>query len=185
MALLVITGTSGAGKGAIVSGLRARRPDLWYSVSATTRAPRPGERDEHDYFFITREDFERRRNEGGFLEWFEVYGELKGTPRQPVEQRLARGDDVLLEVDVQGALAVKERLPEAVLVFVRAPSRGEQRRRLERRANEEDIDVEGRLAAAEGEERLAGQFDQVVVNDDVDRAIDEIAGILDASRSSD
>lgn len=178
MTLLVIAGTSGAGKGAIVSRLRERFPELWYSVSVTTRRPRPGEVDGGDYLFYGRDEFERLGAEGGLLEWFEVYGDLKGTPRAPVEERLGAGADVLLEVDVQGALAVKDALPEAVLVFVKAPSRDEQRRRLLERANEEGVDVDARLAAADWEEALAGRFDHVVVNDDLDRAVGEIAGIL-------
>lgn len=182
--LLVIAGTSGAGKGAIVSRLRRRFPDLWYSVSSTSRPPRPDEVDGRDYFFVSRDGFERIRDAGGFLEWFEVYGELKGTPKDAVESHLAQGTDVLLEVDVQGALAVKQAAPEAVLVFVAAPSAAEQRRRLLERRNEEGMDVDARLAAAEWEESVAGRFDHVVVNDDLDRAVDEVAAILERTRSS-
>ena len=105
-------------------------PRLWFSVSATTRQRRAGETDGKDYLFHDRREFERIRDEGGFLEWFDVYDDLYGTPRAPVEEHLAAGDDVLLEVDVQGALAVREKYPDAVLVFVKAPSREEQRRRL-------------------------------------------------------
>lgn len=181
--LLVVAGTSGAGKGTIVSRLRRRFPDLWYSVSATTRPPRPDESEGRDYFFMSREEFERLREEGGLLEWFEVYGELKGTPQHAVDERLARGEDVLLEVDVQGALAVKSVVPDAVLVFVKAPSREEQRRRLLARRNEEGLDVDARLAAADWEESVADRFDCVVVNDDLDRVVGEIAGILERSRS--
>lgn len=181
--LLVIAGTSGAGKGAIVARLRRRFPDLRYSVSMTTRPRRPAEVDGVDYLFVDRDGFEALRDAGGFLEWFEVYGELKGTPRAPIEERLAQGRDVLVEVDVQGALRLKELLPEAVLVFVRAPSREEQRRRLLERRNEEGVDVGARLAAAEWEEAQMHRFDHVVVNEDLDRAVDEVAAILERSRS--
>jgi len=183
--LVVIAGTSGAGKGAIVAALRQRFPELWYSVSATSRPPRPGEIDGRDYFFMTREAFERLRDEGGLLEWFEVYGELKGTPRLPVTERLDRGEDVLLEVDAQGALAVRAAVPDATLVFVRAPSRDEQRRRLTERPNEEGVDVEARIAAADWEESVASEFDVVVVNDDLDRAVEEVAAILRSSHPRD
>jgi guanylate kinase len=149
-------------------------------VSATTRAARPGEVDGRDYFFVTRSDFEALRDAGGFLEWFEVYGDLKGTPRAAVEDALASGRDVLVEVDVQGALAIKRVHPEAVLVFVLPPSRAEQIRRLQERATDSPAALERRLAEAEAEERLAVEFDHVVVNDDLDRAADELTGILEA-----
>jgi guanylate kinase len=114
----VLAGPSGVGKGTIVHKLLERDPHLWLSVSATTRSRRDGEVDGTDYVFLDRDEFERIRDEGGFLEWFDVYGDLYGTPRDPVEEHLAAGDDVLLEVDVQGALAVREKYPDAVLVFV-------------------------------------------------------------------
>lgn len=128
--------------------------------------------------FLDRDAFERLRDTGGFLEWFDVYGDLKGTPRTPVEEHLAAGDDVLVEVDVQGALAVKEAYPDAVLVFIRAPSREEQRRRLVARGQDDPAAIERRLAEADAEEALADRFDAVVVNDDPDRAADEVAAIL-------
>ena len=117
--------------------LRELEPGLWFSVSATTRPRRLGETDGKDYLFLDRREFERIRDEGGFLEWFDVYGDLKGTPRAPVDEHLEAGDDVLLEVDVQGALAVREKYPDAVLVFVKAPSREEQRRRLLERGQDD------------------------------------------------
>jgi len=167
--------------------LRASDPELHWSVSWTTRPPREGEREGVDYHFVTREEFERLRDAGGFLEWFEVFGDLKGTPRAYVEQQLAEGHDVMLEIDVQGARAVKRALPEALLVFVRAPSREEQRRRLEGRAavtGEDPASIERRLARAAEEERIgAAEFDAVVVNDDVDRATREVAAILESRRS--
>jgi guanylate kinase len=180
---MVIAGPSAVGKGTVVAGLRAREPDLWFSVSANTRAQRPGELDGVDYLFMTRADFEALRDDGGFLEWFEVYGDLKGTPRAPVEQHLAAGDDVLLEIDVQGALKVREQFPDALLVFLMPPSREEQRRRIAARGDSDPDDVARRLEAATREEALADRFDAVVVNDDVDAAIDRVAGILAVRRS--
>jgi guanylate kinase len=167
-----------------VQKLRARDPRLWFSVSATTRPRREGEIGGKDYLFFDREEFERIRAADGFLEWFEVYGDLYGTPRCPVEEHLAMGDDVLLELDVQGALAVKEAYPDAVLVFVKAPSRNEQRRRLLERGQDDAAAVERRLAQAEAEEAAADRFDAVVVNDDADRAAREVAAILEAHREA-
>lgn len=180
----MIVGPSAVGKGTIIRRLREREPGLWFSVSANTRARRPGEQDGVDYRFMTREEFEALRDADGFLEWFDVYGDLKGTPRAPVEEHLAAGDDVLLEVDVQGALAVRERYPEAILVFVKPPSAQEQRRRIEARGDADEEDVQRRLAAAAAEEAHAAEFDAVVVNDDVDTAVSEVAGILKARRSA-
>jgi len=145
---------------------------------------RPGEQDGVDYRFLSREEFEALRDAGGFLEWFEVYGDLKGTPRGPVDEHLAAGDDVLLEIDVQGALEVRRQYPDAVLVFLQAPSREEQRRRIAARGDADPADVERRLDAAEREEALAAEFDHVVVNDDVDAAATRVAGILAVRRSA-
>lgn len=182
--LLVLAGTSGAGKGTIGTRLRASDPDLHWSVSWTTRARREREQEGVDYHFVTRDEFEALRDAGGFLEWFEVYGDLKGTPIAYVREELEAGHDVMLEVDVQGALAVKRALPEALLVFVRAPSRAEQRRRLEARGSETEESVARRLDRAEAEERIGAEdFDAVVVNDQVERATAEVAAILRARRT--
>jgi guanylate kinase len=163
--------------------LRVLDPRLGWSVSWTSRPPRPNERDGREYFFVTRERFEELRDAGGFLEWFEVYGDLKGTPKQWVLDELEAGRDVLIEVDVQGALAIQAALPEAVLVFVKAPSREEQRRRLVERGTEDPEKVERRLAEAEAEERIAEEhFDHIVVNDTLDQAVSELAGIVDSHR---
>lgn len=159
-------------------------PRLWFSVSATTRPRRGGETDGKDYVFLDRHEFERIRDEGGFLEWFDVYGDLKGTPRAPVDEHLGAGEDVLLEVDVQGALAVREKYPDAMLVFVKAPSREEQRRRLLERGQDDLEAIERRLNRAEEEEQAADRFDAVVVNDDSDRAAREVAAILRRHREA-
>ena len=182
--LLVLAGPSGVGKGTIVRKLLELEPRLWFSVSATTRPLRAGETDGKDYLFLDRREFERIRDEGGFLEWFDVYGDLKGTPRAPVDEHLHAGDDVLLEVDVQGALAVREKYPDAVLVFVKAPSREEQRRRLLERGQDDPEAIERRLARAEEEEQAADRFAAVVVNDDADRAAREVAAILESRREA-
>lgn len=180
--LLVLAGPSGVGKGTIGKALLARDPALTWSVSATTRDPRPGEQDGVDYRFLGEEDFTALADAGGFLEWFEVYGQLKGTPRAPVEEQLAAGRDVLMEVDVQGALAVREQLPDSLLVFVRAPSREAQRERLATRDTDDDEQLARRMAEAEAEEALADRFDAVVVNDDLDATVNQVAAILGARR---
>lgn len=191
--LIVIAGPSGAGKGTVVRRLLEREPDLWFSVSATDRPPRPEEVDGRDYRFVTHDEFCRLRDAGGLLEWFEVFGDLKGTPRAPVEDRLGRGDDVVIEVDVQGARAIRDAQPDAFLVFLRPPSREVQAARLRDRAEAEaavsgaPVDeqaLERRLAAAEAEEAAAADFDAIVVNDDLDRTVDELVSLLDARRKA-
>lgn len=176
--LLVLAGPSGVGKGTIGKRLLARDPQLTWSVSATTRDPRPGEVDGVDYRFLSRDEFLALRDAGGFLEWFEVYGQLKGTPREPVETSLQAGDDVLMEVDVQGAMAIRDQIPDALLVFVRAPSREAQRERLVARDADDEAQLARRIEEAGAEEALADRFDAVVVNDDVDTAVDRVAAIL-------
>ncbi len=149
----------------------------------TNRPPRPGEVDGRDYHFISTEEFEALRDEGGLLESFEVYGDLKGTPRAPIEERLATGEDVLVEVDVNGARAIRDALPDAFIVFVRPPSRAAQTARLRARdPGASDETLAGRLAEAEAEEAQAGAFDAVVVNDDVARAVGELEALLATRR---
>ncbi len=174
------------GKGTIVRELLARDPRLWFSVSMTDRAPRPGEVDGRDYHYVDRDEFLAVRDAGGLLEWFEVYGDLKGTPRAPIEERLVSGQDVLLEIDVQGAMAVREAFPDALLVFVAPPSREVQRERLVARDPGADAaEIERRLAAAAQEEQAASAFDAVVVNDDLPRAVGEILAVLEERRHRD
>jgi guanylate kinase len=152
-------------------------------VSATDRAPRPDEVEGRDYHFVSRAAFEATRDRGGFLEWFEVYGDLKGTPRDPIEEHLAAGDDVLVEVDVQGALAIREQLPDAFIIFITAPSRAAQRQRLlDRGAAADPASLERRLDQTDTEDRHAEDFDDVVVNDDIDHAVEEIIELLEARR---
>ena len=152
-------------------------------MSATDRARRSSEIDGRDYLFISPEEFRRIRDAGGFLEWFDVYGDLKGTPRAPVEEHLRLGDDVLLEVDVQGAMAARVAFPDALLIFVRPPSRDVQRRRLlDRDPGIDPTDLARRLAEADAEEALATEFDAIVVNDDLDDTVGEIQALMDRHR---
>lgn len=171
------------GKGTIGQALLAREPELAWSVSATTRAARPGERDGVDYHFISRDEFARIRDADGFVESFEVYGQLKGTPRASIDGPLAAGEDVLIEIDVQGALAVRSQYPDALLVFIRAPSAEVQAQRLQDRGSDDPEQVRRRLETAAGEEELATHFDAVVVNDDLEQAVGEVAAILRGRRA--
>jgi guanylate kinase len=156
---------------------------MWVSVSATTRPPRPHEVEGKDYFFLTPEEFASRIEAGDFLEWAEVHGNRYGTLASTVRARLERGLDVILEIDPQGAMQVKELMPEAVLVFVLAPSMTELERRIRMRGAETDEQIKTRLATAVRELQLVETYDHVVENDDVARATDELAGIIESLRS--
>ena len=174
----MVCGPSGAGKGTLVSRLVESDPGLWLSRSWTTRAQREGEPDDA-YVFVDRETFLQRVADDGFVEWFEVYGDLKGTPK--VDQ--PPGRDVVLEIDLQGAKKVRELHPDAFVVFVRPPSREEQERRMRARGDS-DGDIARRLAQADAEESEGQAFaDRVVVNDDADRALAELRRLVDEARA--
>ncbi len=178
--VFIVSGPSGAGKGTLVRALLDRVPGLWLSVSATTREPRPGEVEGVHYHFLAREEFDRLVAGDGFLEWAEVHGNRYGTLRSKVEERVAAGQDVILEIDPQGAGQVKRALPSAVLVFIEPPSFEELRRRLIGRGSETPEQIERRLCAAVEELKIAGTYDYVVINDDVERATDELAHIVES-----
>ena len=167
----------------MVERLLEARPDLVFSVSLTTRLPRPGEVHGVQYRFVSDADFDGMIAAGGFLEWAELYGgHRSGTPAALVEAALADGSDVLLELDVQGARSVRERVPDAVLVFLRPPSEEELARRLRARGTEEGAALERRLAEARREMAEAPGFDHVVVNDRVGEAVAEVLAIIDGER---
>ncbi len=168
--LIVVSGPSGAGKSTLIREALDAVPQLAYSVSATTRDPRPGETDGKDYIFLSREEFERRMEEGYFLEWAEYSGNLYGTPVSRVEELLDEGRSVILEIELQGARKVREKRPDAVMVFVRAPSLEETRRRLEGRATETSEALETRLATAAREVAAREEFDYEVVNGEREEA---------------
>ena len=157
---------------------------MWLSVSATTRPPRPGETEGQHYFFISHERFRELQDHDGLLEWADVHGNYYGTPRAAVEERLAQGVDVILEIDPQGAAQVKRAMPSSVLIFITAPSMEELRRRLEGRGSETKEQVERRLRTAEEELLIAGTYDFVVQNDDVRRATDELVRIIESDATS-
>lgn len=163
--------------------LLERHPEIRLSVSATTRAPRPTEREGVDYFFVSDAAFDRLIADGDLLEWAEIVGHRSGTPAGPVEAALADGHDVLLEIDVQGAGWVRRRRPDAILVFLAPPSLEELERRLRTRGTEDEAALARRLSTARGELEERHRFDHVVVNDDLDRAVAEVEAILGASRT--
>ena len=158
-------------------------PDLYVSVSVTTRRPRASERDGVDYFFIDDEGFDRLIADGELLEWAEIFGHRSGTPARPIRDVRREGRDAVLEIDVQGARIVRDQVPDAVLILLVPPSLAELERRLRTRATEDEEKLARRLARAEEEIAQGGWFDHVIVNDDVERASSQVAAIIGASRS--
>jgi guanylate kinase len=177
---LILAAPSGTGKTTIAHALVERFARFVFSVSATTRPPRGDEVDGVDYDFVSREAFEAMIEGGELLEWAEVHGNLYGTPRRNLEAAAARGEHVVLDIDVQGARQLRERAPEAVLIFVFPPSAGALWGRLTARGTEAMDEVRRRLAAAHEELAEARHFDYIVVNDDLDRAISRIRAIVEA-----
>lgn len=176
--VFVITGPSGVGKGTLIKELCKRVPEVELSVSATTRDPRPGEVDGREYHFLDPEDFAARIAASDFLEWAEYSGNRYGTLRSEVEERTARGAPVVLEIEVQGARQVRETMPEAVRIFIEPPSPDELRRRLEGRGTDEPEVIERRLEEARKELAAKDEFAHRVTNDDVERAANELTGIV-------
>ncbi len=176
--VFVITGPSGVGKGTLIRILRERVPDLELSTSATTRAPREGERDGVDYHFLEREEFARRADAGEFLEHAAYSGNRYGTLRSEVERRLREGQSVVLEIEVQGARQVRAAMPEAVLVFIAPPDPADLRERLEERGTDAPEAISERLRTAEIELDAQQEFQHVVCNDDLERAAAELVEIV-------
>ena len=177
--LYVIAAPSGAGKTSLLKALMARRPGVEFSVSCTTRNPRPGETDGRDYHFIGRKDFERLVGAGEFIEHANVFGNLYGTRRSVVEAALAEGRDLILEIDWQGAKQVRERLPEAIQIFVLPPSRAELESRLRKRGSDSEDVIARRLRESTLEMLHWSDFDYVIVNRDFDQALAELGAIFD------
>jgi guanylate kinase len=180
--LIVISGPSGVGKDTLIHRLLELDPRLVYSVSGTTRRPRPGEKPDQNYTFLTREEFEELVKKGAFLEHAIYNGHLYGTFRHRVEQARAEGRDVVLKIDVQGAEQVRTLMPEAIFIFVMAPSEKELEDRQEKRGSESPEDLASRREIAKRELRYAREYEHVVTNDDIDRAVAEIRRIIDDAR---
>ncbi len=180
--LFVVTAPSGAGKTSLLRALLADAPLMQLSVSFTTRAPRPGEIDGRDYFFVDRPEFERRREAGEFLEWAEVHGNLYATSRTWIEGRIEAGVDIVLEIDWQGATQVQRLFPDAIGVFIVPPSIGVLRERLTQRGQDSVEVIEQRVAAAQAELRQAHRFQYVIINQDFASALADLRTIVQAAR---
>ncbi len=180
--LFIVAAPSGSGKSTLVNALLAKEPGISLSISYTSRGPRPGEEDGKHYHFVTREKFEEMAGEGEFFEYAIVHGDLKGTARQSVEPLLASGQDVLLEIDYQGAQRVRAQVPSAVSIFILPPSRLELERRLRTRAKDTEATILRRLADSRKEIAHAWEFDYIVVNEVFDTALAEISTIVRATR---
>ena len=177
--LTVLAGPTAVGKGTVAAYVREHHPEVWLSVSATTRRPRPGEVEGVHYHFVDDEEFDRMAREGELLEWAVVHGRARyGTPRDPVEQALAAGRPALLEIDLQGARQVRASMPDALFVFLAPPAWDELVRRLVGRGTEDAEEREARLATARVELAAVAEFDVTVLNDDVRRAADELVSLM-------
>ena len=176
--LFVLSGPSGAGKGTLVKQVLQRIPDAWVSVSATTRQPRPGEVDGRDYFFLDQPRFDELVSQNGFLEWAHVHGNSYGTLRSRVQERMNEGAQVILEIDVQGAFQVKKAMPEAHLIFIEPPSLEELERRLRGRGTETEEVICKRMKTAEVELAQKMEYDVQVINDELERATDELVSYI-------
>lgn len=180
--LIVVSGASGTGKGTVCKKILADLPEVAYSISATTRKPRPGEVDGKEYYFLSVEEFKAWIAEEKFLEYAEVYGNFYGTPLNKIEERLNRGEDILLEIDVQGALNVKRKCPDGVYIFLLPPSLEELKNRIEGRGTETAESLARRLRNAVAEIKIGLEYDYAVVNDTIDNAVEQIKAILTAER---
>jgi guanylate kinase len=180
--LFIVAAPSGSGKSTLVNALLAKEPGISLSISYTSRGPRPGEEDGKHYHFVTRARFEEMAGEGEFFEYAIVHGDLKGTARQSVEPLLASGQDVLLEIDYQGAQRVRAQVPAAVSIFILPPSRPELERRLRTRAMDNEATILRRLADSRKEIAHAWEFDYIVVNEVFDTALEHLSTIVRATR---
>lgn len=182
--LFIISGPSAVGKGTIVKRIIEAEDDIHLSVSATTREPRPGEQDGVSYYFLTDDEFRSKIDASGFLEYASVHGHFYGTPKAPVLEKLKEGYDVILEIDVQGAMKVKESYPDGIFIFILPPSLEELRNRIVHRGTESEADIELRMGKAEAEMDYLSHYDYYVVNDDLEDAVASVCAIIEAEHHS-
>lgn len=180
--ILIVAAPSGAGKTTLVRALLDARSHIRHSISFTTRAPREGERHGEAYFFVSQDDFLARRDAGEFLEWAEVHGNYYATSRLWIDEQIASGADIVLEIDWQGAAQVQQRYPDAVSIFIAPPSLAVLQQRLEHRATDSEATIQRRLAAARTELAHAGQFQYIIVNQDFNKASQQLVAIADTAR---
>lgn len=181
--IIVVSAPSGAGKTTVLKRLMQRRPEIVFSVSATTRTPRPGEEAGKDYFFFSADEFRKGIEAGEFAEWAEVHGHFYGTPESFLESQVSLGKNVILDIDTQGAFQLKEKHPEAVLIFLAPPSFEELERRLRARETESEDVVERRLNFAKTELELSGKYDYVVVNSEIEDAVRDIETVIEREKA--
>lgn len=180
--LIVLSGPSGAGKGTICKQL-LKELDIEYSISATTRNPRPGEKEGREYFFLTKEQFEKKIANDEFLEWAKVYDNYYGTPNDFVEKILKKGKHCILEIDPQGAKKVREKRPDAIYIFIVPPSMQELKERLTNRGTENDKEIAKRLSNVQEELTYVEIYDYIVINDEVEKAVGKVKAILEAEQA--
>ncbi|HEB73810.1 MAG TPA: guanylate kinase, partial [Candidatus Desulfofervidus auxilii] len=178
--IFVISAPSGTGKTTLVRLLLSRFPTLSFSISYTTRLPRPGEVNGQHYFFVSEKEFKKSIAKGEMLEWAKVYGHYYGTPLTFVQEKIAAGKDIVLDIDIQGAQAVKKKMPEAILIFLIPPSWNELQRRITSRSSDSPEEIKKRLEAAKKEILAAREFDYIVINDVLEDALKELVSIIQA-----
>lgn len=176
--LFIISGPSGVGKGTLIKKLFKKIPDLHYSISLTTRKPRGEEREGIDYHFVNKKTFEKYIDEGRFAEWADVHGDYKGTLLSTIDESLAEGKDLLLEIDVQGALQIRKEFPEGIFIFITPPSWEELEERLRGRDTEEEESLKKRLIDARGEMEFSKHYDYIIINDELEKASEELEAII-------
>lgn len=180
--LIVLSGPSGSGKGTILSSLVKENKNIWVSISCTSRSIRGSEQDGIDYYFLTRKEFEKKIEDNGFLEYAEYNGNYYGTPKDEIENKLENGIDVILEIEVQGALKIKKLVKEAIFIFILPPSMEELKSRLEKRGTETEEKILKRFKTAYQEINELNKYNYVVVNDEIGKAVDKINAILKAEK---
>jgi len=180
--LIVLSGPSGAGKGTLCKALREQMPELKYSISATTRAPRAGEVEGVNYYYITKEKFDEMLAQGEFLEWAKVYDNYYGTPKKQVMESLERGEDIILEIDIQGAMQIKKHYPKGVFIFILPPSIRELEKRITNRGTDSEEVIKKRLSCVQEELAYVSEYDYVVINDEVQTAVEKLKAIIIAEK---